>query len=192
MADYSSHDFRTSAWKTHPFVLIAVKFQAFRRIVGERRYCFHTGIDPNSFGLRQNGRFLGIRNRCHRAALDVMDFLPISWLSHHCFWFVANLVALLVAGWQVLRKRSSLGLLTVIVLLLPMCYTLGVALAMAKVDYRFLLPSTLLMQVMAGGWIAALALGWQRGPVSLTTDWGGSPTGTPTRAQGNASAAPPR
>lgn len=148
-----------NAWKKHPVAMIITKYVAFKRLVTIQAYYFHSGVDKNSHGLCQNTRFAPVRERYETALLKIMEVPVISWPSHHGFWFAVNCVLLIMAGWQMLRRRDLFAAVAVLALLMPMSYSLGYAIATTGLDYRFLLPSTLLLQIMTAGWLASLAAG---------------------------------
>ena len=96
----------------------------------------------------------GLRRALQVATIAAKEAPLLRWVSSHALWFDVNLVAF---GWALFRlrsRKSAHGFLWLVLLAVPLCYSLGYLAATLDMDYRFLFPSTLLMQVMSASMAA--------------------------------------
>lgn len=136
----------------HPWLLLSVKCRAFCRLFDpvnlKSSYCQQT-LDANAFGLHQNRRFA--RPRAWNAMLldASLETPPLAWIAYHNIWFSLDLA--MIAGLFVCFVRHPTRQLAfwLFVMAIPFCYALSYFAAVTGMDYRFLYPSTLFMQVAA-------------------------------------------
>lgn len=132
------------AVRRFPGLLARVKIEAFAPLLDPNgaRMVVYRGMDANEFGLRLNDRFAAVRDRMTRATVWAGEKSPLlrPLVGSHLIWFGLNLlgIALLAAS----PGRRSLAL----VLLQPLAFYLSYLLATPEPDYRFLYPSTLVIQ----------------------------------------------
>jgi len=146
----------------HPCSLAYVKCKAFWRLLNPanlRTGFWRGGIEPNIYKIQQNELFRPVREWWCDVAHASCGLPILEWLPCHLFWLGMNLIALLIACWRIVSKPSAATCLSLALLLMPLFYTLGFALATTGVDYRFPFPSTLLMQVYAGAWLMSVLRG---------------------------------
>jgi hypothetical protein len=146
----------------HPLALACIKWKAFWRLLNPEnlRADFWRGaVEPNIYKIQQNEVFRPVREKWCDAAYFSCGVPVLEWIACHRVWLGINLITFAFAGWQALRRRSAATCLAWALLLLPLLYTLGFVLATTGADYRFLFPSTLLMQTYAGAWLAARVVG---------------------------------
>jgi hypothetical protein len=139
-----------------PGPLAKVKLRAFETLLGLDRtfYFFHGTIVDNPYGLTLNVRFAPLRQRLIGVAEGVAEHPVLRWLSGvHLVWIVVNL--LWVIGLLPFPRYRFLAC----VLLIPLGYFLSYLFATPMHDFRFMYPSTLMVQCVTVSW----ALGWALG-----------------------------
>lgn len=126
----------------HPFTLARVKLYSFLRLYFSTSYTdvFMRGIFQQPLQLPENPYFASLRSQLY----EFYDFWlmrsPTRWLmSVHLPWNVGGVV-LLVWMW---RKRHALRWLA----LVPVAYPFTFLPATTAMDFRFLMPSTMVLQV---------------------------------------------
>ena len=126
----------------HPFTLARVKLYSFLRLYFSTSYSdvFMRGIFQHPIQLPENPHFASLRSQLY----EFYDFWlmrsPTRWLmSVHLVWNIGGL-ALLVWMW---RTRHSLRWLV----LVPVAYPFTFLPATTAMDFRFLMPSTMVLQV---------------------------------------------
>ncbi|PYQ64431.1 MAG: hypothetical protein DMF53_07440 [Acidobacteria bacterium] len=145
------------ALRRFPGLLARVKVEAFAPLLDPNgaRMVIYRGLDANEFGLRLNPRFAAVRERWTRAMVWAGEQSPLlrPLVGSHLIWFLLNVlgIGLLLAS----PGRRSLAL----VLLQPLAFSLSYLLATPEPDYRFLYPSTLVIQCVALSWMLGWALG---------------------------------
>jgi len=145
------------ALRVAPGTVAGVKWQAFwghLTMDHPGEHWHPTGIVSNTLGLAPNRGFAGFRERL--ADVDrAADASPTGRrvVMNHLPWVIVNLVVVVVAGAAAWRgsRRAQAGLL---VALLPLGYVASYALATAGPQYRYMYPSTLLVQ--AGALVAVV------------------------------------
>jgi hypothetical protein len=137
------------AVRESPGPLARVKLAAFKPLLGvhETYYFFHGSIVENPYRLALGERLAPVRGALSTPATWVSQDPAFRWISGvHLVWLLANLLA--VAGLLVLRLRrrqERFGFLAW-VLLIPLGYYLSYLLAAPAHDFRFMYPSTLIIQ----------------------------------------------
>ncbi|HRG37053.1 MAG TPA: hypothetical protein PK289_00840 [Bacteroidia bacterium] len=129
-----------------PFTLAKVKLDGFYNMLkpSTKKYWYHTQLDDNAFGLRQNKLFAPVRLGWQRLANNIRNIMVTSLIgAEHLVWLIVNfiLVALFI-------KRKELRSMLFIVLLMPLAYYFSYLLAITGDDFRFMYPATLLVQVI--------------------------------------------
>lgn len=148
------YEYRRAA-KRYPLLLAEVKIEAFLPLlqIEKTAYFFQDSLPPNDFGLAMNERFGPVRDWLGRWGRAAADAPVLRWISAvHLVWMIANvawIAALLVRA----RKTGDRGLASVAVfLLVPLGYSFSYLLASPVPDFRFLYPSTLLVQCLTLSW----------------------------------------
>lgn len=142
-------EYRT-AIKRHPLIFSAVKFRAY----GEMLFppvliCwFQRELENNSFGLRQKECFAALR----RGMLSIADASAGSWFriisAMHLSWIMVNFGVAGTMLFMFFRKRRLMFLFWAALLCLPLAYYGAYLIAMTSYEYRFMYPSTLIIQVL--------------------------------------------
>ena len=106
---------------------------------------FHPKLDDNKYGLSQNTRFKGIRDKWIDTATNLHKSLIVRYgFGEHSVWIIINAALLL---FFFIRRRSK-NVMLITVLLLPFTYYASYILASTGPDFRFMYPATLLVQVV--------------------------------------------
>lgn len=125
----------------HPLLLAEVKAESFWSLLGteETDYFFHDSVAENPFGLRLQPQLAGVRETLSAWGRWTAGG-GLRWIAGvHLVWLVVNVLWIVALA---LRGRWTLVLL----LLVPLAYSLSYLLAATVQDYRFLYPSTLFVQ----------------------------------------------
>jgi hypothetical protein len=141
----------------HPLLLAEVKGEAFWNLLGTRGtyYFFQQSTVPNKFGLALQEPLRPVREWLVEVAYEV-GVGPRRWIAGvHLVWLAANLawIAALLRLWR--RTGEGRFRSLALFLLVPLGYYLSYLLAAPVQDFRFMYPSTLLIQ----GFTVAAALG---------------------------------
>jgi hypothetical protein len=143
------------AFRRFPGLVVKVKVEAFAPLVDPQgnRLLIYPQLDGNEFGLRLDPRFATVRAALIRATLWAGEKNPLLRLVSglHLVWLVANVlwIVILVA----FPRRRTLAL----VLLMPLAFYLSYLLAAPEPDYRFMYPSTLVLQGVTFSWLLGAA-----------------------------------
>ena len=145
------------ALTAYPGLLLRLKLAAFWELLGTERtfYFFHDTLPRNSYGLYLHDWSAGYRRQLSKTGKEVAEG-PWRWLwGVHLVWLLANL--LWIAGLlAVARRRGDPGLRSLAVfLLVPLGYAFSYIPATPVHDYRFLYPSTLVIQALTLAWLLA-------------------------------------
>lgn len=145
------------AVKDHPLLLAELKGESFWRLLGTEGtfYFFHDSAVPNKFGLVLQEPFRPFREELVKFGHDV-EKGPWRWVAGvHLVWLAADLawIAVLLRLWR--RTEEGRFRSLALFLLVPLGYYLSYLLAAPVADFRFMYPSTLVVQ----GFTAAAALG---------------------------------
>ncbi len=136
-----------------------IKVEAFETLFGLDRtfYFFHPSIVDNPYRLTLNERFAPVRERLIAMATNVSQHPVLRWVSGvHLVWMVVDLVG--IVGLAALSWRSGDAKYRDLaaVLLLPAGYYLSYLAATPMFDFRFMYPSTLMVQCVALSWLVGL------------------------------------
>jgi len=137
-----------------PLLLTKVKLRAFVTLLGlhETYYFFHDSIVENPYGLALNPRFAPVRRWLIGVTGAVAAHPILRWISGvHLVWIVANV--LWIAGLLIVSLRRPRTRFLAWVLLLPLGYTLSYLFASPAHDFRFMYPSTLVVQCVTLSWL---------------------------------------
>jgi hypothetical protein len=137
---------------SHPMKLLHVKWWAFCQLFNPAYISgsyFQKGLDANPYGLHQNDRFARVRKRLALALDSSLQAPLLSWIAYHNVWFSLNFAAAAGLLIHFCRKRTAPVAFRLCVIAVPLSYALSYFAAVTGMDYRFLYPSTLFMQVAA-------------------------------------------
>jgi hypothetical protein len=119
------------------------------------RYYFQSFIHPNNLGLSLNSRFTFVRHRYVEILRLVYTHPVLKMFSFaHITWVILNLAGILYC--LVFKQDSRRHIFLCLILIVPMLYVLSYLLALTASDFRFMYPSTLLVQAITIGLIATL------------------------------------
>jgi hypothetical protein len=148
-------EYLRAAW-SFPGGLARVKIEAFETLLGidQTYYFFHGSLVDNPYGLTLNGRFAPVRQAWVRTAQGVAGSPVLRWISGvHLVWLAANavwVIALVILSFREGRKPYRW---LACLLLVPLGYYLSYLLATPAHDFRFMYPSTLMVQCVTLSWI---------------------------------------
>jgi hypothetical protein len=161
-------DYRRAV-RVAPLTVAGVKWRAFAgHLTGDHRqpHWHPTDIIPNTLGITLNPGFAPAREWLAAAdrAAEGSAVARLVFLNH-LPWVVLNVLAVGLAARAARRgnRRAGLGLL---VLLVPLGYVLSYLPATAGPQYRYMYPSTLLVQIGTLGAAAGFLLRPRNRPVT--------------------------
>lgn len=132
--------------KSYPFSMLWVKIKSFWHMIkpSKSKYWFHVQLDDNSHGLKQNLAFSYLREKWINLSLALRK--PLNMIvADHFFWLLTNMIFLIYFYRKKLVDNKS-GLFTIF-LLIPFTYYFSYLLAATNWNYRFMYPSTLIVQL---------------------------------------------
>jgi hypothetical protein len=149
-----------------PGPLARVKLEAFTTLLGldQTYYFFHDSIAGNPYRLALGQRLGPLRRRLSAVAKTVAADGAWRWISGvHLVWIAVDLVGVLGLLALSLRAGGLRFRMLAWVLLIPLGYYLSYLFATPVHDFRFMYPSTLVVQcVVVSGLIGGLAGGLQK------------------------------
>nr|BAL53462.1 hypothetical protein HGMM_F07B11C17 [uncultured Chloroflexota bacterium] len=118
----------------------------------KQRYTLHPAIEPNEFGLALNTRFSIFRERMLYLTAMVENGILRWFFFVHLPWYLLDFLGILLMLGRTTLTSNSLGQAqqTVITfgLLIPFSYSLSYFVVVTAPDFRFMYPSTLVVQVI--------------------------------------------
>jgi len=145
------------AAREFPLLFARVKLEAFETLLGTREtfYFFHDSIAENPYGLLLNPRFEPVRRWLSYVTKRVAGHPVLRWVSGvHLVWIVVNvlwIVGLFAASFRPGGERLRL---LACLLLVPLGYYFSYVFASPAHDFRFMYPSTLMVQCVTLSWLA--------------------------------------
>lgn len=138
------------AVRRFPGLLAQIKIEAFAPLLDPQgaHMVIYRGLDANEFGLRLNPRFAAVRSWMTQVTVWAGEQSPLlrPLVGSHLIWFVLNVLAIGFLLASLSRRPLALALLQ------PLAFALSYLLATPEPDYRFLYPSTLVIQCLALSW----------------------------------------
>jgi hypothetical protein len=148
-----------------PLQMFDVKKKAFSAYLDKRMTwsTFDWEIKENKMGLEFNKFFERPRDRITVTWIRLVNINGVLWAFsyHHALWLYGNLLLLLFCLLYYLRNKNEKALTAMILLSLPMAYNLSYFLVLPDLTYRYMYPSTLLMQLVILSLVAAKFLQWR-------------------------------
>jgi len=144
-----------SLLKHAPLSVLKVKWDGFKMMIHPRikYHWFHPQLDSNIYGLKQNKRFKSIRTKWMAATSHILVNKPLAYIfGGHLLWLLINIAFILF----VFIKRLSPNIIFTTILFMPALYCFSYLLASTDPDFRFIYPSTLLMQIIFFSLISVL------------------------------------
>jgi len=155
------------AWRSLPLAMIDTKLRAFARLLGVRHTwnVAQTTIVHNPFGLAFGPRGAHAREWLVDSTLAVATHPLARWLFDvHLVWLLVGVgwVVALLLGWRrrgrdLATSHAGSSVPIAAVMLLPLAYYASYLAAAPTEDHRFMMPSTLFVQVVsmaaAAAWI---------------------------------------
>jgi len=157
------------AVRRFPVELARVKLAAFKTLLGvhQTSYFFHGTIIENPFGLRLNDRFAGLRQRLIWRAATVSESPVLRWICGvHLVWIGVNVLWVAVLLALSFRPGGLRYRFLACLLLVPLGYYLSYLAATPEHDFRFMYPSTLMVQCVTLAWMLSwlASRSWSRSP----------------------------
>jgi hypothetical protein len=150
--DALTAEYRAAAGK-YPGTLALVKVRAFAAYLLEPNpYWHNSDVDANDVGLFFNPKRRPVRD-VHFAIDRLVYANPVlQWVSaRHVLWLGVTLGLVGWLGYAVWRRRSPRPAGMLLVLLVPLGYYFSFALAVTTNHFRFMYPSTLVVQIVTVG-----------------------------------------
>ncbi len=138
-----------SALRAHPLKILHVKIRHFVELLGLEytHYWFHSSIIPNAIDIHEINATRDLRNQIKWQSLSMLD-TPARWMfGVHLVWLIINSGALLVGLWFWARQRTLSCLGCIIATSIPFIYYLSFIVSSPARDFRYLYPSSLIIQV---------------------------------------------
>lgn len=154
--------------KHAPLSVLKIKWDGFKMMIHSRnrRHWFHPQLDSNNYGLTQNEYFKSIRtNWISRTERLLSATLFAYAFGGHLLWLLIDIAFILL----VFIKRLSPNIIFTTILFMPALYCFSYLLASTDPDFRFIYPSTLLMQIIFFSLISVLISNKFRLKQSLTS-----------------------
>ncbi|HOK07730.1 MAG TPA: hypothetical protein PLJ03_11140 [Syntrophales bacterium] len=149
------------ALRNYPFDILRLKIESFMRLFDPRHTVnwFYFEIVPNPYGLRMNSRFSSLRNVLKSMLEKVGRSLPGRCLAAaHLPWLLVNVLGVFCFLFAFRQRQDRNSLFFVFLLLQPLSYYLSYLPATIYLDFRFMFPATLLMQVASGSFLCHVFL----------------------------------
>jgi len=131
-----------------PWTYVTVKTLNFLDYIHPRdQYYYQSYIHPNNLGLAFNPIFEPIRNKYFNLLRGVYQHPLLKYFSFvHFPWILINLFGIMIC--LIFKNRlPNFGIMGII-LLTPATYYFSYLIALTASDFRYMYPSTLLMQVI--------------------------------------------
>jgi hypothetical protein len=156
------------AVRRFPVELARVKLTAFGTLLGidKTSYFFHATIVENPYGLKLSDRFAPEREWLRVVVTEVGEG-PWRWLGGvHLVWIGVNVLWLAVLLALSFRPGGERYRFLACLLLVPLGYYLSYLAATPEHDYRFMYPSTLMVQCVTLAWALSwlASRSWSRSP----------------------------
>jgi len=136
---------------SYPFSIIKIKIKTFTELIRLKsiHHWFFDLLMANNFNLKQKDNTRSIRIDIRQKLYRVVNNNYLRFISgYHLIWFVINIIALFVLTYKYFKHRKHQYFLYLIILLIPLSYYLSYLLAVNGHDFRFMYPSTLLIQIV--------------------------------------------
>jgi hypothetical protein len=143
------------AVRRFPVELARVKLAAFDTLLGIDRtfYFFHGTIVENPYGLKLSDRFAPAREWLRVAVTEVGES-GWRWIGGvHLVWIAVNVLGVAVLLALSFRPGRERYRFLACLLLVPLGYYLSYLAATPEHDYRFMYPSTLMVQCVTLSWL---------------------------------------
>ena len=137
----------------HPLKFISTKLYIYWQMLHPRNWenaKFVSEIYENKLGLVINDRFTSIREYLFRLSTETGRKIYFNWISGmHIVWLAMNIFLVIYALINTLLKRTQKSFFLLSLLLVPLAYYFSYLLATATSDYRYMYPSTLVVQIFS-------------------------------------------
>jgi len=144
---------------SHPFRFLEVKLRAFFPHLQLKRtlYLVHTQIDPNRWGLEQNPASASIRQPLQKLTGQVATGPWRFFFCVHGVWLGLGLGVWACLLWRLHKNSQVREWLMFWLLCAVLGYALSFVLATTAHDFRFLYPTSLVLQVLGLSWLCLAA-----------------------------------
>jgi hypothetical protein len=140
----------------YPSTYATVKVLNFLDYIRPRdRFYYQSFMHPNNLNLSLNSRFEPVRSQLFTLLHAMYEHPVLKYFSFvHLPWIVINLVGIALCFKY--RQRSNQFKALGAILFIPATYYASYLLVLAAADFRYMFPATLIMQVIAIGFISTL------------------------------------
>ncbi|HEU0293821.1 MAG TPA: hypothetical protein VFR47_13860 [Anaerolineales bacterium] len=148
------------AVKHYPVTYAEVKVLNFMDYIRPRdRYYYQSFMHPNNLGFVFNPRFDIVRNKVFVLLHEVYEHPILKFFSFvHLPWLIINLIGILFCF--LYKPKSEQLKILCLILFIPATYYGSYLIALTASDFRFMYPSTLLVQVIILTLIAQIIAVW--------------------------------
>lgn len=140
------------ALSSHPLEFAVTKLYLFGWMIhpsGWRNQKVVYDIFENSYGLKFNENFNEVRGKLNESSQNSINKWYLMWISSiHPLWLVLNTILAIYAAVKVYLRKDLNSIFFLFLFLIPLSYYFSYVLASVAQDYRFMYPSTLLMQIL--------------------------------------------
>lgn len=141
-----------TAASRYPLTLLKVKYHALLNMLRPKSsafYWFQPSIEPSSYNLQFDERFYPVRHFLVNFGLAVSRHRYFHWISgEHLVWVLINLFLVLSRFILFVRRRQISDLALLGILTITLGYYCSYILAVTQWDFRFMYPSTMLVQLL--------------------------------------------
>jgi len=140
----------------YPWIYGTIKVLNFWDYIRPRdRYYYQSFMHPNNLNLSFNPRFEPIRNELFILLHVVYEQPVLKFVSFvHLPWIMINLIGIVLCF--VFGQKTGQLRVTGMILLIPATYYFSYLIALAASDFRYMYPSTLIMQMITIGFLLTL------------------------------------
>jgi len=136
---------------TYPHLFLKVKFKSFTEILGiNRTYLwFFDFTMKNNLGLEQSDKYRYLRLKPRKHWFKIRNHKYLRFISGaHIVWLSVNILFLIIVLFKYFTKRQMIYLFYVANLCIPFFYYCSYLLAASGATFRYMYPSTLLVQII--------------------------------------------
>lgn len=143
----------------HPSAFLYTRFYLFGQMLGPSSWYQQKiayDIIGNEYGLKTNENFNVIRYKLNELSLYTANSWYFIWISGlHILWLALNILSAMFFSTRLFIKRDRKSLFLLLLCLIPFSYYFSYVLAATTSDYRFMYPSTLIMQVLVASLLSS-------------------------------------
>jgi len=136
---------------SYPLSIIKIKIKTFSELITHYppKFWFRDFIRRNSFNLKHSEITKSMRIDIRRNLNKIKTGKYSRYIScYHFIWLSVNLMAILMITFLYLKRKENMHLIFLLIFLIPLSYYFSYLLAVTGYDFRFMYPSTLMVQII--------------------------------------------